>query len=269
MRKFLKLFLLVTAAPACGPDVVLAQGVPSMAAVASFSVIRNGERIGGSTVHLQRHGEETMVETNTEIRVTIAYITVYHFAKRQTERWVAGGLAALSAVTDDNGKVTRLTALRSGDLLSVNVDGRLAQIEVLPPANLWDPSVLRLTRALDTTDGTITPVSVTDRGKEQIVVRGHSVTTHPIRRCGRADAVSVLSVWVLLGSVPSGPGSLLILAQVGGASRARGRLSNHRGRAVRLSLNAAVRRTRHPARRTIGAPSPPRRKAATNVVVFQ
>jgi photosystem II stability/assembly factor-like uncharacterized protein len=178
MRKFLTLFLLAAAAPVCGPDAVLAQGLPSVAAGASFSVIRNGERIGSSTVHVQRHSDETTVETASEIRVTIAYFTVYHFAKQQTERWVAGDLAGLSAVTDDNGKVTRLTATRSGDLLSVNVDGRLAQIEALPPANLWDPSVLRLTRALDTTDGTITPVTVTDRGKEQIVVRGRSMMAH-------------------------------------------------------------------------------------------
>jgi hypothetical protein len=46
------------------------------------------------------------------------------------------------------------------------------------PANLWDPSVLRLTRALDTTDGSVIPVSVTDRGNEQIVVRGRSVVAH-------------------------------------------------------------------------------------------
>ena len=99
MRKFLALFLLTAAALAFGPYTALAQGLPGGTTAASFAIIRNGEQIGTSTVHVQRHGDETTVETGTDIRVTIAYITVYRFAKRQTERWVGGGLAGLSAVT--------------------------------------------------------------------------------------------------------------------------------------------------------------------------
>ena len=38
--------------------------------------------------------------------------------------------------------------------------------------------MLRLTRALNTTDGTLIPVSVMDRGMEQIVARGRSVAAH-------------------------------------------------------------------------------------------
>ena len=178
MRKFLAL-LLAVAALTFGPPTALAQGqLPGGATAASFAVIRNGEQIGTSTVRVQHSGGETTVETATDIRVTIAYITVYRFAKRQTERWVGGRLAGLSAVTDDNGKVTKVSATRNTDRLSINVDGRIGDVEDVSPANLWDPSVLRLTRALNTTDGTVIPVSVTDRGKEQIIVRGRSVAAH-------------------------------------------------------------------------------------------
>jgi hypothetical protein len=121
MRKFLAL-LLAVAALAFDPYTALAQGqLPGGATAASFAVIRNGEQIGTSTVRVQRSGDETTVETATDIRVRIAYIPVYRFAKRQTERWVGGRLASLSAVTDDNGKVTRLTAIRNADRLSINV----------------------------------------------------------------------------------------------------------------------------------------------------
>ena len=189
MRRFVTVSLL-TASLAAGLSAASAQGLPGGAPAASFAILRNGEQIGTSTVRVQRQGDETTVETATEIRVTIAYVTVYRFAKRQTERWIGGGFAGLSAVTDDNGKVTQVTATRSGPRLSVNVDGRLGDIEAVAPANLWDPSVLRLTRALNTTDGTIIPVSVTDRGKEQIVVRGHSVAAHryAIKTTGAQDA---------------------------------------------------------------------------------
>ena len=190
MRRFVTLSSLLTASLAAGLSAASAQGLPGGTTAASFAILRNGEQIGTSTVRVRRQGDETTVETATEIRVTIAYVTVYRFAKRQTERWIGGGFAGLSAVTDDNGKVTQVTATRSGQRLSVNVDGRLADIEVVTPANLWDPSVLRLTRALNTTDGTIIPVSVTDRGKEQIIVRGHSVAAHryAIKTTGAQDA---------------------------------------------------------------------------------
>ena len=178
MCKFLTL-LLAVATLAFGPYTALAQGqLPGGATATNFAVIRNGEQIGTSTVRVQHSGGETTVETATDIRVTIAYITVYRFAKRQTERWVGGRLASLSAVTDDNGKMSRVTATRYADRLSVNVDGRIADVEAVSPANLWDTSVLRLTRALNTTDGTVIPVSVTDRGMEQIVARGRSVAAH-------------------------------------------------------------------------------------------
>ncbi len=178
MCKFLTLLLAVTAL-AFGPSTALAQGqLPGDATAANFAIIRNGEQIGTSTVRVQHSGGETTVETATDIRVTIAYITVYRFAKRQTERWVGGRLAGLSAVTNDNGKMSRVTATRYADRLSINVDGRIADVEADSPANLWDTSVLRLTRALNTTDGTVIPVSVTDRGMEQIVARGRSVAAH-------------------------------------------------------------------------------------------
>src|SRR5262245_20578691 len=117
MREFSTL-LFAIAALAFGPCTGLAQGrLPGGEAAANFAIIRNGEQIGTSTVRVQRNGDETAVETATDIRVTIAYITVYRFAKRQTERWVGDRLAGLSAVTDDNGKVTRVTAIRNGDRL--------------------------------------------------------------------------------------------------------------------------------------------------------
>src|SRR4051795_684214 len=178
MCKFLTL-LLAVAALAFGPYTALAQGqLPGGATAASFAVIRNGEQIGTSTVRVQHSGGETTVETTTDIRVTIAYITVYRFAKRQTEQWVGSRLAGLSAVTDDNGKMSRVIATRYADRLSVNVNARIGDIEVVSPANLWDTSVHRLTRALNTTDGTLIPVSVMDRGMEQIVARGRSVAAH-------------------------------------------------------------------------------------------
>ena len=88
---------------------------------------RNGEQIGSTTVKLQRNGDQTIAETATNVQVKIAFMTVYRYEQRLTERWVGGKLAALSAVTDDNGRIHRVSATRSGDTLTVNADGKSAR----------------------------------------------------------------------------------------------------------------------------------------------
>ena len=46
------------------------------------------------------------------------------------------------------------------------------------PANLWNASLVRTTAALDPKDGSVTPVSVVDHGREQLVMQGRALTAH-------------------------------------------------------------------------------------------
>ena len=145
----------------------------------NFAVTRNGDQIGSTTVRLQHSGDQTITETATNVQVKIAFITVYRYEQRLTERWVGGKLAALSAVTDDNGSMHRVSATRSGDRLSVNADGKVSQVDpAMVPANLWNASLVRTTAALDPKDGSVMAISVVDRGKEQLVVQGRALTAH-------------------------------------------------------------------------------------------
>lgn len=145
----------------------------------NFAVTRNGEQIGSSTVRLRRDGERTTAEIATSIEVKIAYITVYRYSHRQTEHWVGDRLAALNAVTDDNGNVHKVNVTRSGDRLAVDANGKRSEIDpAVTTANLWNPSVIRITRALNTKDGSVIPISVVDRGREQLVLRGRPTTAH-------------------------------------------------------------------------------------------
>ena len=145
----------------------------------NFAVTRNGEQIGSTTLKLQRNGDQTIAETATKVQVKIAFLTVYRYEQRLTERWVGGRLDALSAVTDDNGSIHRVSATRSGDKLAVNADGKVSQVDpAMMPANLWNVSLVRMTDALDPKDGSVMPVSVVDRGREQLVVQGRALTAH-------------------------------------------------------------------------------------------
>lgn len=145
----------------------------------NFAVTRNGEPIGSTTVTLHRSGDQTIAETATRIQVNIAFIPVYRYEQRLTERWVDGKLTALNAVTDDNGSIHRVSATHTGDRLSIEADGKVSQVDpALIPANLWNVALVRMREALDPKDGRVMPVSVVDRGEERLVIHGRALTAH-------------------------------------------------------------------------------------------
>ena len=145
----------------------------------NFTVMRNGEPIGTSTMRLSRDGGETVADIVTHIQVKIAYITVYRYDQSETERWVDGKLVAMSSLTNDNGTVHKVSATRSGEVLSVEADGKVAEVDPgLFPVSLWNASLLRTTMAIDTLDGSVTPVSVVDHGEEPLVLQGRRTTAH-------------------------------------------------------------------------------------------
>src|SRR4051812_27750671 len=128
MRRFL--FLLGLFVTSC----LLLAGIGAQAEEAvttlNFAVTRNGEQIGSTSVKLRQRGDQTTAETATNVQVKIAFITVYRYEQHLAERWIGAKLTALSAVTDDNGSIIhRVSATRSGDILSVDADGKISQVD--------------------------------------------------------------------------------------------------------------------------------------------
>jgi len=149
------------------------------ATILNFAVMRNGEPIGTTTMRISRDGGETVADIVTHIQVKIAFITVYRFDQNETERWVDGRLAAMSSHTDDNGTVHKVSATRSGEILSVDVDGKVAAVDpAVIPVSLWNASLLRSTIAINPQDGQLTPVSVVDHGEKALVLQGRATTGH-------------------------------------------------------------------------------------------
>ena len=145
----------------------------------NFSVTRNGEPIGTSTVHLRQEGGRTVTRAATHIAVKLAYWTVYRFDQSESEEFADGRLQAMNSMTDDNGTVHRVAAQRRGDVLAVDADGKLTNVDPnLIPASPWNPLLLGQRIALNPQDGSITPVAVVDRGEEQLVVDGRPLRAH-------------------------------------------------------------------------------------------
>jgi hypothetical protein len=159
--------------------VALGAAKPAAAETIRFAIVREGEPIGSNTIELRRNGAETTVQMVTHIQVKIAFVTVYRFDQRETERWVDGRLVALEAVTDDNGTPHRVKATSSDNRITINADGKVTEVAgTTIPASYWNPALLGKTIALNPQDGAIVPVAVTDRGEDHLVVQGRAKRTH-------------------------------------------------------------------------------------------
>ena len=155
-----------------------AQAEPGSATM-NYAIMRNGDQIGTTTVRLDRKGRETTAEVVTEVRVKVAFVTVYRYEQTETERWVDGRLVALNSVTDDNGTLHKVTATSRGNVLAVNADGKTSEVDpAVMPVSLWNAALVQKTIALDTQDGSLVKLSVVDHGKEQLVLQGRPLTAH-------------------------------------------------------------------------------------------
>jgi hypothetical protein len=155
-----------------------AQAAPTAGSV-DFAVMRNGERIGTTTLSVERDGAQTVSRLATHIAVKLAFVTVYRFDQHETERWAGDRLIALHSRTDDNGTVHTVAARRDGDVLAVEADGRVSRLDAATiPASPWNPAIVSRTTALNPKDGTLTPVSVIDYGEERVVVDGRPTLAH-------------------------------------------------------------------------------------------
>jgi len=144
-----------------------------------FAIMRDGDRIGTSSFRLQHNGSETTVHVVTHVQVKIAFFTAYRFDQTETERWVDGKLVALNAVTDDNGTPHKVSATARGNMLAVDADGEVSEVDPsVMPVSLWNPALMQKRIALNPQDGKVVPVSVTDHGKEQLVLQGRPETAH-------------------------------------------------------------------------------------------
>jgi uncharacterized protein DUF6134 len=163
-------------APAVMP--ASAQAQPNSVTM-DFAIMRDGDRIGTSSFRLHHNGGETTVEVVTHVQVKIAFFTAYRFDQTETERWVDGKLVALNAVTDDNGTPHKVSATARGNMLAVDADGEVSEIDPsVMPVSLWNPALMQKRIALNPQEGKVVPVSVTDHGKEQLVLQGRPETAH-------------------------------------------------------------------------------------------
>jgi Family of unknown function (DUF6134) len=152
---------------------------PAAAQTTHFAITRDGDRIGTSTIEIDRSGDDVTVSTATNLAVNVLFFTAYRFEQTTTERWSNGHLVNLNATTDNNGTRHKVALRSNGDQLQLAVDGKTSRVaNDIVPSTLWNPEFLRHSVMLDVTDGKIMPVSVVDNGVDTLNLGGNMVQAH-------------------------------------------------------------------------------------------
>lgn len=155
----------------------------------NFTVTRNGAPIGTNIIRLGHQGQDTTVQVETHVQVGFAFLTLYKFDQTETERWADGRLVAMNAMTDDNGTVHRASATARNGMIVAQCDGKTTS-ELAPttvPLSLWNPTIVNQTAALDTQNGSLETIKVSDMGEGNLVIERRErhvhhyqiVTTYP------------------------------------------------------------------------------------------
>lgn len=152
---------------------------PARAETTRFVITRDGDRIGTSTIEIDRTGDDVTVSTATDLAVNVLFFTAYRFKQMTTEHWSNGHLVNLNATTDNNGTRHKVAALSNGDQLQLTVDGKTRRLDNdIVPSTLWNPEFLRHSAMLDVGDGKVMRVSVTDNGVDTLRLGDKEVRAH-------------------------------------------------------------------------------------------
>ncbi|NQU72206.1 MAG: hypothetical protein HQ514_16755 [Rhodospirillales bacterium] len=167
---------------------VIAFSTPSHATARSdlsYTVLRNGDPIGSHGYSFKEDGGRLVVDINTDIKVKVAFLTVYRFEHQASEEWHRGKLVSTTSVTNDDGENHKLKVSFGGSNLKIDGDGKKSVAAYgSMPASLWHPDTVKNSVLLNTLDGTMMSVKVDELGPEQVKVKGHDVSAQHYRLTG-------------------------------------------------------------------------------------
>jgi hypothetical protein len=137
-----------------------ADGVPPDGRL-EFAAFRNGSEIGRGIYRFTGDAAHREVEIAVDIRVKIAFITVYRFTHHAHELWDGARLVRMEAETDDNGTARSVRVARDGDRLAIVADGRIGHATLdAKPLSFWHRGIATAPEIIDPVDGAVFRPSV-------------------------------------------------------------------------------------------------------------
>ena len=168
-----------------------------------FIVKRNGTPIGTHTFAFHAEGDRLIVDIAIDIKVKLAFVTVYSYRLKGRETWQDGRLIAFESNTDDNG--TKIEVRAHATAGGLEVTGSKVKGYVAPAATLtdsyWRAELVHKTQFVDVEDGNLITLVSTPAGQRTVDVGGQPVDTAIYKLSGEIEGE--------IGYTPDGEWTLL------------------------------------------------------------
>lgn len=170
----------------------------------TFEAFRNEQHIGRQVTSFERRGDSLQVLTVAEFLVKLGPIPFYRYRHNATEHWTAGAFDSIAAVTNQNGRAARVSAVRSDGRVTISPasGGAFAAPVSALPFTHWN-RVIAAAPLFNPQDGKL--LRETAQGPTRATVRLASGVLVPAARIGfRGDAYiddyyGADDVWIGLG----------------------------------------------------------------------
>jgi hypothetical protein len=175
----------------------------------TFQVLLDDKPIGQHSFSRATAAESTEMTIEASFEVKLLGITVYRYQHRNVERWSGDCLQSLTAETNDDGKLSRVSTRKDGTTLVV--------ASPLSPQSLggcvmsfayWNPAMLKQTQLLNSQTGRYEKVRIEALGSDTLTTPGRSITADHFRIVGTEQPIDLWYTpagdWVALASTVSG-----------------------------------------------------------------
>lgn len=161
----------------------------------ALDIFRYGTKIGEHRVEFAPTAAGRRVTSLVDIRVRIAFVTVFRYHQTAEDDWRGPLLVGTRIRTEDDGKVTSVVAAVEGDRLRVQGPAGVheAELGTMTDVNFWNAAIVHQKRLIDSQLGDLMTVVCEARGTELVRVGGLPLRAH--RYAMRSPRDRAGSVW--------------------------------------------------------------------------
>lgn len=138
-----------------------------------FRVYLDDKEIGYHDFVLEKFDDQLRLQSQANFEYRLLFVKLYGYEHENTEIWDNGCLQAIESRTDANGKPFQVSGALEGDRFFLN--NSKGQVE-LPSCNMtfayWNPEFLEQERLINTQNGEVLDVKVSEPERVEIEVRG-------------------------------------------------------------------------------------------------
>ncbi len=140
-----------------------------------FDVERDGDVVGEHVVTFTRTENGFRVDSHADVDVQFLFLSAYSFRYQAHELWSHGELLSLEASTNEDGDSDHVWATRDDDGLRIESTDGTYEAPPIMPISHWNAALLRGGPLLNTMNGKVSDITVTDAGLDTVATRTGSL----------------------------------------------------------------------------------------------